>query len=277
MGSEERRILLVAPQPFYQDRGTPIAVRQVLEALGETGGRVDLLTYPIGEDVAMAHVRLMRAGNPFGVHTVPIGFSFRKVLLDAPLTAALAARVRGGAYTCIHAVEEAVFPAIVLGRAHRVPVLYDMQSSLPEHLQRRRLFRFPLIQRAVRAAERWALERADLVVCSAGLADRVRRLAPARRVREWHFPSAPAEPVREDRALLRRALELPADDPIVLYSGNFEAYQGIPNLLEAVSLVREQEPRATFLLVGAENGRTLAEYRARYRERTGVRLGRSTL
>src|SRR5687768_18475457 len=28
---EGERILIVAPQPFYQDRGTPIALRQVLE------------------------------------------------------------------------------------------------------------------------------------------------------------------------------------------------------------------------------------------------------
>ncbi len=30
-----RRILVVAPQPFYADRGTPIALRKVLEALSQ--------------------------------------------------------------------------------------------------------------------------------------------------------------------------------------------------------------------------------------------------
>ena len=30
-------MLIVAPQPFYQDRGTPIAVRHVLKALAELG------------------------------------------------------------------------------------------------------------------------------------------------------------------------------------------------------------------------------------------------
>ena len=31
-----RRILVVAPQSFYQDRGSPIALRHVLTALAET-------------------------------------------------------------------------------------------------------------------------------------------------------------------------------------------------------------------------------------------------
>jgi hypothetical protein len=38
------RILLLAPQPFFQARGTPIAVRTVLEFLGDRGHVVDVLT-----------------------------------------------------------------------------------------------------------------------------------------------------------------------------------------------------------------------------------------
>src|SRR5690349_9299956 len=63
LGMVERtvpRILVVAPQPFYQDRGTPIALRQVLQALSESGRGVDLVTYPVGEDVAMRGLRIIR-------------------------------------------------------------------------------------------------------------------------------------------------------------------------------------------------------------------------
>src|SRR5919112_1243404 len=60
------RILVVAPQPFYQDRGTPIALRQVLQALGELGRPVDLVTYPVGTDVTIPSLRVYRSANPFG-------------------------------------------------------------------------------------------------------------------------------------------------------------------------------------------------------------------
>ena len=75
---QERRILVVAPQPFYQDRGTPIAVRQVLEALSELGYPVDLLTFPVGLDVEIPGLEIIRAPNPFGIRRVPIGFSPRR-------------------------------------------------------------------------------------------------------------------------------------------------------------------------------------------------------
>ncbi len=51
------RILLVAPQPFYEDRGTPIAVKHVLEALSEGGYKVDLLTYPVGKAIELPGLR----------------------------------------------------------------------------------------------------------------------------------------------------------------------------------------------------------------------------
>jgi hypothetical protein len=45
------RVLLVAPQPFYQDRGTPITVLQVLHALCEIGYRLNVLTCPLSDEV----------------------------------------------------------------------------------------------------------------------------------------------------------------------------------------------------------------------------------
>ena len=45
------RILLMAPQPFYIERGTPIAVKLLARALCSAGHTVDLLTYHEGEDV----------------------------------------------------------------------------------------------------------------------------------------------------------------------------------------------------------------------------------
>jgi hypothetical protein len=45
-------ILLLAPHPFYQERGTPIAVDLLLRVLAERGEQVDVLTYHEGEDRA---------------------------------------------------------------------------------------------------------------------------------------------------------------------------------------------------------------------------------
>lgn len=254
-GARNRRILLVAPQPFYQDRGTPIAVRQVLEGLSQLGYSVDLLTYPVGTDVNLPGLRIIRTANPFRFTSVPVGFSLQKMLLDIPLTFQLRDRLRKGAYTCIHAVEEAAFPAVLLGRHYKVPVVYDMQSSLPEQLATVRGFRTTPTRYVLNKLESWLLGHADFVVCSAGLADRVRTVASQARVREWCYPSVMVGTSDPDNSQLRRELAIPSEAPVVLYGGTFENYQGLSELIEAVPLVRAQVPGAVFLLVGAENGR----------------------
>ena len=252
---EQRRVLLVAPQPFYQDRGTPIAVRQVVEGLGQLGYHVDLLTYPVGSDIEAPGLRLMRAANPFAIKTVPVGLSLKKIILDIPLSFALQQQLSRGGYTCIHAVEEAAFPAVLLGRYYKVPVIYDMQSSLPEQLVTSVGFRSHPMRVLANTLERWLLSRADYVVSSAGLQDRVQRVAPGTRVCEWHYPGVMVPGTQSDGEGLRRRLGISSNVPVVLYGGTFEAYQGLSELIRAIPLVRARVPGATFVLVGAENGK----------------------
>ena len=252
---EHRRVLLVAPQPFYQDRGTPIAVRQVVEGLGQLGYHVDLLTYPVGSDIEAPGLRLLRAANPFAIKNVPVGLSLQKIILDIPLSFALLTQLSRGGYTCIHAVEEAAFPAVLLGQYYRVPVIYDMQSSLPEQLVTSAGFKSRPMRHLANWLERWLLSRADYVVSSAGLEDRVQRVAPGTRVSEWHFPGVMVPATQTDGDTLRRRLGISSDAPVVLYGGTFEGYQGLSELIGAIPLVRAVSPDVTFVLVGAENGK----------------------
>lgn len=248
------RVLVVAPQPFYEDRGTPIAVRQLLLALSQLSYEVDVLTFPLGQSVEIPRVRYVRGGNLFGVRQVPIGFSLSKVLFDVGLVSNLARLLSRGGYQCIHAVEEAAFPAVLLGHRFRVPVIYDMQSSLPEQMAKHIAFRSALAQAALCRAERWLLRNADSVVSSAGLAQRVRGMVPNVRLREWQYAAMLPPASQEDSEELRRDLGIEPGRPVVLYSGTFETYQGLPELLAAIPRVRQAVPNATFVLVGANDG-----------------------
>lgn len=253
-------MLVVAPEPFYEDRGTPIAVCQLLQALAELSYEVDVLTYPLGRTLEIPGVRFFRAANPLRLRSVPVGFSLRKLALDVTLVSALLQRLSSGAYRCIHAVEEAAFPAVVLGRRFGVPVIYDMQSSLPEQLAGRLAFRNAPAQWVLRWMERWLLLQVHSVVSSAGLAPRVRAAVPAVRLREWQYSGTLPDASPEEAAALRRGLGVPAGRPVVLYCGTFEPYQGLPELLAAIPPVLDAVPGAVFVLVGAsESGGTTVE------------------
>ncbi len=249
--SSRRHVLVVAPQPFYEDRGTPIAVRQVLKALSQLGYAVDVLTYPVGESPDIPGVRYFRVVNPLRIRSVPIGFSVRKVWLDLFLFAKLRRMLRRRRYCCIHAVEEAAFLAVLAARRHGIPVIYDMQSSIPEQLATRLVLGSLPGRLFAQACERWLIRRASSIVCSAGLADRVKLAAPDALVREWQYASPAPAPVAPDPRGLRARLGLEAGQPVVLYTGNFEDYQGTSLLVESMPDILSRVPDAVLVLVGS--------------------------
>ncbi len=224
---------------------------QLLKALSQLSYEVDLLTYPMGRDVEIPGVRCLRTANPLGIRRVPIGFSLRKLMFDALLLPELVRRLATRQYACVHAVEEAAFLAVLLGRRFDVPVIYDMQSSLPEQLTKHMAFRLPFMQAALRRCERWLLRRADSVVSSSGLARIVREQVPKARLREWEYASPLPLAGPAEAEALRAELGIGPGRPVVLYSGTFESYQGLPELMAAIPRVLAEVPEATFVLVGA--------------------------
>ena len=100
------KILLLAPEPFYQDRGTPIAINILLRALSERGDQIDVLTYHEGRDVNYEHVTLHRIAKLRFVRNVRPGFSWKKIICDLFMLLKSARLIRNNRYDLIFAVEE---------------------------------------------------------------------------------------------------------------------------------------------------------------------------
>src|SRR5678810_1463248 len=95
-------ILMIAPEPFFEPRGTPFSEYHRIRALLELGHTVDLVTYPFGEDVALPGLRVFRALRPPLVRRVGIGPSFAKVPLDLSLAATALRRALSERYDMVH-------------------------------------------------------------------------------------------------------------------------------------------------------------------------------
>ena len=76
------RILMIAPQPFFEPRGAPFCVYQHIKALVAHGYKVDLVTYPFGKDIDLPDLRIYRAPSVPFIHGVKPGFSLAKFPLD---------------------------------------------------------------------------------------------------------------------------------------------------------------------------------------------------
>ena len=239
-------ILLLAPQPFFQQRGTPIAVRMLAQELAAQGHAVDLLVFHEGEDVTMPGVTLHRTWSLPGVRNVPPGFSLKKVLCDGAMFFKCIGLLARRRYDLIHAVEESAFLALVLSKCSQVPYVYDMDSSMPEQIADK--WKLP-------GAVRWLLEMAEclavrhsrgVVAVCRSLEDKARRFDPKKRVVRLEDVSL-LEPV-ETGPILRD--ELGIEGPIVLYVGNLESYQGIDLLLETFAHARRSKAEAHLVVIG---------------------------
>jgi glycosyltransferase involved in cell wall biosynthesis len=244
-----KRILIVTPQPFYEDRGTPIALRLVIQALTELGYAVDILAFPMGQTLTMQGLKIRRIANPLRIRTVPIGFSWRKLTLDFILLGELRRLLAVEHYDCLHAVEEAAYPYPLL-RRHGTPFVYDMASSIPTQLTARAWFSSAWVKRALRMLERQVLKRAAYVLCSKGLEDEARATAEEAAIEPWDYPPTSEPDWGGDPLALRRRFHIPASAKVVLYAGSFAEYQGLDVLIDAIPLVHRKMPEVYFVCVG---------------------------
>jgi glycosyltransferase involved in cell wall biosynthesis len=271
--SARQTVLIISPQPFFEERGTPIALLLVATGLAELGYDVDFLTFPIGKDIEIPGVNVIRVGNPMRFASVPIGFSLRKLFLDLLLFKKARTLLKSNSYVRVHASEEAIFAPLMFLRNGRHRVVYDMASSIPEQLMAFSLFRLRFIQRCLSNLERYALNSVGYVFCSSGLLDEVRKIAPYTPASEWIFPSRGAPVTKEVVHQLHEDLDLPTDAFLIVYAGSFSSYQGLDVVTEAIPEIAARVPSAVVILVGGtgdEVARLTSAVSLRHRDKIRV-------
>ena len=259
------RLLMLAPEPFFEPRGTPFSEFHRIKALGALGHHVDLVTYPIGRDVALPNLRIFRGPRPPFVTRVPIGPSAVKVLLDALMLFTIARRALIGGYDAIHSHEEMGLVGVWLSKLLGIPHLYDMHSSLPQQLSNFKFSGSQALRAVFDAAETRMIRGSDVViticqelqdtVTGMGLGDRAILI-------ENVMGGDVEDPPTLTPTSVRARWSIAAEAPIVLYTGTFEAYQGLDMLLDAAALLQSTHPAARVLIVGGEPPQVEAAQRA---------------
>jgi glycosyltransferase involved in cell wall biosynthesis len=245
-------ILMIAPEPFFEPRGTPFSEFHRIRALTDLGHTVDLVTYPFGRDVSMPGLRVFRCSKPPWVSRVKIGPSLAKIPLDIALAFTACRRALAGGFDLVHSHEEGAAIGVVLAWLFRRPHLYDMHSSLPQQLSNFSFSQSRVLKALFRAFERIAIRRSRVViVICPQLAETVKGVDPsAEPVLIENAPGSGDTPVAGQGARIRAEFNLAGSTPLVVYTGTFEAYQGLDLLFQAASRVAAERPDVRFLLAG---------------------------
>jgi glycosyltransferase involved in cell wall biosynthesis len=245
-------ILMIAPEPFFEPRGTPFSEYHRIRALIDLGHTIDLVTYPFGENVTMPGLRVFRCRRPPFIRRVRIGPSMAKVPLDVSLAATAFRRAIAGRYDAVHSHEEGAAIGMVVSALLGVPHLYDMHSSLPQQLGNFKYSRSRLLRRVFEVFERAAVRRSRVVIVICAELERlVREIDPSSQpVLIENAPGAGEIGALRGRGGVRAEFNLSPSTPIVLYTGTFEAYQGLDLLFHSAAEVVRTRPDVRFLLAG---------------------------
>ncbi len=247
------RVLMIAPEPFFQPRGTPFSEYYRIRALTELGARVDLLCYPIGEDRAVPGLTIHRSFRPPGVRQVPVGPSLTKVYLDVFLFFKGLWMVLTGSYDFIHTHEEGCLLGVLARKMRGIPHLYDMHSSLPEQFTNFEYTKSRFVVKVFSWLERLTLRNADIVITICPhLSEVVKSVIPDKEPYLVENTYTDREEGGCDRAEAEKVREVLGigDAPMALYAGTFEAYQGLDILVDAAARVLKLRPDTHFVLVG---------------------------
>ena len=230
------KVLFLAPQPFFAERGTPIAVKLALNTLSKNQDLdIDLVVYPLGEEIEIERAKIHRSSNPLAINSVSPGLSFFKLLLDisfALKVLALVFRNRDkGGYHLLHAVEESVFIAWLVKKLFGIPYIYDMDSALTQQsAQRWKVLKF--VEPFMKWLEGIAIKEAILVLPMCDDLAELARSHGAKEISVLRDVSLLEQAEPKASETFRVEFGVQAEEVLGVYVGNLEPYQGIDLLLE---------------------------------------------
>lgn len=248
------RTLMIAPQPFFQPRGTPFSVLHRLKALSHLGYKIDLLTYHLGEDIAIDGVTIHRIPQVPFVKKIAIGPSKSKVILDVYVYRKARRMLASGNYDLIHSHEEAGFFATRLSHKFNTLHLYDMHSSLPQQLSNFRFSKSKMLINSFENLEAHTINGADAVITICPeLYSYVKERFPQKfnMLIENVADNSLVFDSHVDANAIRRRLKTNGES-VVLYAGTFEPYQGIDLFIQSGAKVIAHNKRVRFVLVGGK-------------------------
>lgn len=247
------RILMLAPTPYFADRGCHVRIYEEARALIRQGCEVRVVTYHIGRDLSGVPTERIPAVPWY--RRLSAGPSWQKPFLDILLLFKTLSVSRTFRPHLLHAhLHEGAFIAMMLRPLLRIPVIMDFQGSLTVECRDHGFFRAgSLLEGFFSAVERTVNRAADIIITSSSSG--AEQLS-----RDWGVTADRVLPVIDGvdteqfrpypRGEARRMLAIPDSVPLVVFLGVLNRYQGVDLLLEAASILRDRKIGVHFLIMG---------------------------
>jgi len=259
---------MLVPCPFPANHGTPGAIRELCYALGERGHKVEIVTYPLSDDSIPVDGLVIHRVAALGAHRkIVVGPSWQRLGFDALLVPKVIETVRNLRADIIHAhnFEGALagFPGrLITGR----PLIYNAINTMVDELPTYDFIRPKIVAKWMgRLLDYWVPRLANHIIADTqqlfefmlklGIPKDRAEVVPSG-VNVSMFAGKSGEKIRERYNLQGK--------PLVIYTGTFDRFQGLDELITGFPEVVSQCPEATLMLVGGTVNEAHSEH---YRQR----------
>lgn len=250
------KVLMIAPTPFFADRGCHMRILGEIRALQNLGYEIVLCTYHIGRDIP--GIKTERIIKIPWYHKLEAGSSWHKFYIDI-LLFLKSLRVFWREKPDIihgHLHEGAILGHFVRKLSFRkVPLVFDSQGSLTKELLTYSFFKEgSLLQRLFWSIERWISKMPEYTVGSNVSVSEFM-------VQKMHLPVARVDTVidgvhgdffdqKNVHGDLREKLGIDPRKRVVLYTGALLKSKGIDYLWQAIPRVLDKTSDCFFVIVG---------------------------
>ena len=261
------KVLHVVATPFPANQGTAGAIRELVYALFKRGHEIHVVTYYQGQNnIELPDIRIHRIPRLGKLHDFFVGFTYKRPLFDLALafkTLRVARRIRPHIIHAYH--HEATLAASLARLITRIPMIYHCVASMEEELP---LFLRPgfLFRKVGKLLDVFIPRLADYCVAvSKDLVDSICRSGfPRENV--FYLPTTidANTMINGNGAIFRERYGM-VSNPIVVYTGVINEFQGIDNLLKSMTVVVRELPSTKLVMaismfdeIGVKKYKTLA-------------------
>lgn len=250
------RILMIAPTPFFSDRGCHTQIYEEIKALQILGHEIVLCAYGLGRD--LAGVKIVRCFNLPWYRKLSAGPSYSKILLLPFLAFTAIKTIIGFKPEIIHAHlhEGALIARFCKIFFPKLKYLFDMQGSLTgECLQHGFIKQGGLGYKLIGFLEKRIVSWFFVITQSANMVEELRALGVAAGKTANVKDGVDTDVFRPLAAneKLAQQLKINLHKPRIIYMGLLEKYQGADIMFEAFKIVAEEIKEAQFIIIGFPN------------------------
>ncbi len=256
-----KKVLMIAPTPFFSDRGSHIRILEEALALTRRGHQVTIATYHIGQELPPALAKQVEVRRIrrllFWYKKLEAGPDWQKLILDLMLIRKVFFLARTTRPDILHGhLHEGALIGWIVQKAlfwRRMLLVVDFHGSLTKEMVSHAYLQTGVLRRLFEWVEQVVDNLGDVAVTSSW-----RNTRDIGVLRKKNEPTTVPDGVGTDqeasidfpRAALRRKYGLPEQTLVVTYTGALVANKGIQHFIQAVPAILAGDPRAHIVIAG---------------------------